>query len=112
MPLFSIFFFLFILNNMSVPLSSNFIGELLVFLSLYENLKIYLVFSSLVIIFGAVYSLWLYNRVCFGKLTKYLSLFSDLNKLEFNILLIFFFFNCVLGVFPKCLIKPLEYIFI
>lgn len=40
MPLFSVFFFLFVLGNISMPGTSNFIGEYLILLSAYASLNV------------------------------------------------------------------------
>jgi NADH:ubiquinone oxidoreductase subunit 4 (subunit M) len=41
------------------------------------------------IVWSAIYSIWLYNRLIFGTLKiKYISNFLDLNTIEFMILLI------------------------
>jgi NADH:ubiquinone oxidoreductase subunit 4 (subunit M) len=56
MPLFSFFFFTFTLANMSFPGTSNFLGELLLFLGIFSNNSITLVFSTAGIVLSAVYS--------------------------------------------------------
>jgi len=72
MPKFSFFFINLSLANMAFPGSSNFIGEFLVMLGIFEKNTLVLVISALSIIFSAIYSIWLFNRVCFGPLkSKY-----------------------------------------
>jgi NADH:ubiquinone oxidoreductase subunit 4 (subunit M) len=57
MPLFSFFFLMFTLANMSFPGSSNFIGEFLILLNLItDNLYVCLL-VTFSIIFGAIYSI-------------------------------------------------------
>jgi NADH:ubiquinone oxidoreductase subunit 4 (subunit M) len=62
MPIFSVLFFIFTLANMSFPGTSNFIGELLIFLSLFDIQTvvepfILLIFTSITIALSAVYSI-------------------------------------------------------
>jgi len=88
MPLFCGMFFAFTLANMSFPGTSNFLGELLVFLGIFAGNSTVLLFSTAGIVLGAVYSTWLFNRVAFGTLkTTYISEFTDLTRREFLILL-------------------------
>jgi NADH:ubiquinone oxidoreductase subunit 4 (subunit M) len=56
MPLFSFFFFAFTLANMSFPGTSNFIGEILLFLGIFAQNSTTLLFSTAGIVLSAVYS--------------------------------------------------------
>lgn len=108
MPMFSVFFFIFILGNISFPGTCNFIGEILVFFGLsYLNLWLILVIS-IGIFLCTVYSMLLYNRVSFGYLNinNLINLF-DLNKLEFFLLLPFVLFLLLWGIYPDLLISNL-----
>lgn len=99
MPLFSAAFLFFTLANMSFPGTSNFIGELLIFLGIFYTNAIVLLFSSVGIVISAVYSIWLYNRIIFGTLkTIYIFRFSDLNKRETFILFSYFCPMLLLGL--------------
>jgi NADH-ubiquinone oxidoreductase chain 4 len=58
MPLFSFFFFLFILGNISFPLTSNFIGEFLILIGLCYSFNFYSLFFGFIGIFiCTVYSI-------------------------------------------------------
>jgi NADH-quinone oxidoreductase subunit M len=88
MPLFSFFFLMFTLANMGFPGTSNFLGEILLFVGIYAYNSTTLIFATAGIVFSAVYSILLYNRVAFGALkTTYISKFTDLNPRELLILL-------------------------
>lgn len=56
MPLFAFFMFSFTLANMSFPGTSNFLGELLVFLGIFAKNSTALVFATAGIVLSAVYS--------------------------------------------------------
>lgn len=56
MPLFCGMFFAFTLANMSFPGTSNFLGELLVFLGIFAGNSTVLLFATAGIVLGAVYS--------------------------------------------------------
>jgi proton-translocating NADH-quinone oxidoreductase chain M len=68
MPLFSFFFFLFTLANLSLPGTSSFIGEFLIILGIFQTNTFVTCMASLTIVIGAIYSIWLFNRLVFGPL--------------------------------------------
>ena len=68
MPIFGIFFFLFTLANMSFPGTSNFIGEFLIFTGLFKSNPWVTLLAATGIVWSAIYSIWLFNRVVFGSL--------------------------------------------
>lgn len=92
MPKFTFFFVNFTLANMAFPGTCNFIGEFLVMSGLWEKNTFVLFLAASSIILSAVYSIWLFNRVCFGSFkTTYFtqSMFKSLslNHVELFILI-------------------------
>jgi proton-translocating NADH-quinone oxidoreductase chain M len=67
-PIYAIFLFIFILANISFPLTSNFIGEMLLFVGIFKDNFIIGVFAALSMFWGVIYNVWTYNRICFGNL--------------------------------------------
>ena len=56
-----------------------------------------------------IYSLWLYNRICFGPVSDLVILnYLDVNKRELLILLTLFFLILVLGIFPSLILQFIE----
>lgn len=96
MPLFTFFFFAFTLGNMGFPGTSNFVGELLIFVGIFQKNMFILVLAATSIVLGAIYSIWLYNRVCYGTLK--VATFADVNRAEFYILFILMLVMVLLGV--------------
>lgn len=102
MPAFSACFLFFSLANMGLPGTSNFVGEILVFLGLIQRSLFASVLASLGMVLGAAYSLWLYNRVCFGALkTRYAGVFPDLTQHELFVLGYLLALSLVLGLYPQ-----------
>jgi len=101
MPIYCIFFFLFTLANISLPGTSSFVGELLIFVGVYNFNIINCLHSALGVILCGSYSLWLANRILFGNLkVNYTLFFQDLNIRELfilNPLLVFVFIG---GLYP------------
>lgn len=117
MPLFAVFFFCATLANMSFPGTSNFIGELLIFIGLFQKNYFILFFAALGIVLSAIYSIWLFNRVFFGtlKIESEVGLnFSDLNRAEFYILLLLTFMVFIFGIYSSSFLNiinlPIKYL--
>jgi NADH-quinone oxidoreductase subunit M len=117
MPLFALFFFLATLANMSFPGTSNFVGELLIFLGLFHKNYFIMFFGSSGIVLSAIYSIWLYNRIFFGTLkfeSEVTLNFSDLNRAEFYICGLLVFCILFLGVQSSFILNllnlPVKYI--
>lgn len=88
MPLFATLFFIFTLANMGFPGTSNFIGEFLIFIGLIEKNVMVMALATTGVVLSAVYSIWLFGRVCFGQLkVLYIDNFTDINKREAFILI-------------------------
>lgn len=110
MPLFSFFFFSFTLANMSFPGTSNFLGELLLFLGIFAQNSTTLLFSTAGIVLSAVYSVWLFNRVSFGTLkTTYIARFSDINRRECAVLTVLLISMVLLGVSANFVLEFLHF---
>lgn len=87
MPIFSLLMLILILANASIPLSCNFIGEFFSLLAAFEYNIVVGVLASSSMVLSACYSIYLYNRICFGVTSKFIYFSRDLNRREFNALL-------------------------
>jgi NADH-quinone oxidoreductase subunit M len=83
MPLYSIFFFLFIISNVSIPLTSGFPGELLIMIGILKNALIYSIIILLTIIITTGYNFNLMNKFIFGNISKSILKYRDISRLEF-----------------------------
>jgi len=117
MPIFAIFFFFSTLANMSFPGTSNFIGELLIFVGLFQKNYLVVSFAALGIVLSAIYSIWLFNRVFFGTLkneSEVIINFADLNRMEFYVLVLLTLMIFVFGVYSSFFLNiinlPIKYI--
>jgi NADH-quinone oxidoreductase subunit M len=109
MPMFSTIFFLLTLANSGFPLFCNFIGELTCIASAYKYDTFTALLGSTGMIFGAIYSFWLFNRICFRKfnannLTNFNKI-SDININEFSVLILFTIIAFFLGVYPSIVLN-------
>jgi len=87
-PVFATIFFLFAISNFSFPITSNFVGELLVILGLgVAAQRIVLIVAAISTFFTLVYTLLLINRILFGNLsTHYIKTYFEMTRREFNVL--------------------------
>lgn len=109
MPLFSFFFLLFTLGNISLPGTSSFIGEFLILAGIFQTNTFIATLACSGMVLGAAYSLWLYNRVVFGNFkTSYIHHFADLNRREFFIFLPFAIAVLWMGIYPEIFLDAMH----
>ena len=111
MPVFIVFFLIFMFANAALPGTCNFIGEILLFTGIFQDNIFVTIVSASGIILSAVYSLWLFNRIAYGNVkVQNIKGFIDMSYREFMILCPLLFLTIFLGVYPNCLIDKLHMI--
>lgn len=109
MPLFAVLFVFFTMANISLPGTSSFIGEFLVFVGAYQTNTFITVLAATGIILGAAYGLWVCNRVLFGVVKPhFLPAFSDVSRREFFMLLPFVAGILWIGIYPEPFLEALH----
>ncbi len=108
MPVFSTFFLIFTLANIGMPGTINFVGEFLVLIGVFNFNTIVSILGGTSMVLGAVYSIWLYNRLIFGKFnfTSFI-LFKDLTRREFHLFFPLIFFTLLFGIYPSFILNSL-----
>jgi len=110
MPIFTVIFLILILANIAVPGTGSFVSELLIFIGLSQSSFFITFFSATGMILGAIYSLWLFNRVFFGIMkTKYITLYTDINKREFYLFLPLLILIFIMGIYPDIFLKVMNF---
>ena len=100
-PIFAVVFLIFSLANISFPLTSSFVGEFLILMGFLQNNFWAAFFACTSMVFGAVYTLWTYNRIFFGNLrSSFLNDFKDLNEKEIALFGSLIFILFVMGLAP------------
>lgn len=107
-PVFTIIFFISILANTGIPLTLNWLGEQLSLIGIWEKSPIVAVLGATGIVFSAIYSIYLYNRISYGIFSPYLSPMIDLTRREFNLLFTLLFLTVVLGILPNIVLDTLH----
>ena len=110
MPIFGIFFLFFTFANLGFPGTSSFIGEILVLFGTFQVNKTLTFFTSLGMILGAAYSIWLFNRINFGSLkTIYFNFFQDVSRREFWILIPLVILTLWMGIYPNSFLNEIHF---
>lgn len=109
MPIFSSFFFILVLANMSFPGTFSFIGELLIFFGFVFSNAMLCLFAGATMVFSAAYSLALYTHTMLGGLNFFfVKYYSDLSRREFFIIGSLVFLTIFFGIFPNLIIFLIE----
>ena len=106
MPVYAAFVMLIVFSSIGLPGTNGFIGEILILIGVFKTSAPAAVLAATGIILGAVYMLWMYQRVVFGNVkhdeNKTL---RDLNKREVLTLLPIIILIVWIGVYPKPFLK-------
>ena len=109
MPIFATFFMIVTLSSIGLPGLNGFVGEFLILLGAFRAEPLWTVFGALGVILAAVYMLWMFQRVMFGKVTKPENeKLQDLNGREITILVPMVFLIFLMGIYPKLFFSKMD----
>ena len=109
MPLYTSIFLFFTMANIGFPGTSGFIGEFLILAGSFKVNTTVTFFGATGMVLGGCYSLWLFNRICFGNLkSQYLPNTLDINKREFTIFLPLICYTIILGLVPDVYLNSIH----
>jgi NADH-quinone oxidoreductase subunit M len=110
-PLYSTVLMIVMLSSIGVPGLNGFVGEFLILLGAFKssvlNSWLFTIFAATGVIFSAVYLLWMYQRVVFGKVTNEELQYklTDMNIREIIITIPFIIFIVWIGIYPNTFLK-------
>jgi NADH-quinone oxidoreductase subunit M len=108
-PIFTTFFMIITLSSIGLPGLNGFVGEFLVLLGAFLTNKVYAALAASGVIFAAVYMLWMFERVMFGKITNdENSRMRDLSPREITVLVPVVIFVVMIGVWANPFLKKME----
>jgi len=107
-PIFAIGFMIILLANIALPLTNGFVGEFLLLLGIFEYNHYLALVAGLTIIFGAVYMLWMFQRVMYGNTTPATENFNDLTVHEIIVLIPLVIMIFWMGIYPKLFLNIAE----
>jgi NADH-quinone oxidoreductase subunit M len=109
MPLFAVFFMIVTLSSIALPGTNGFVGEFLILLGAFRSVKLYGILATIGVVLGAVYMLWMFQRVMFGEITKEENRrVKDLGGREVLILCCVVFFIVLMGVYPRMFFRKMD----
>jgi NADH-quinone oxidoreductase subunit M len=108
MPVYAFVFLLFTMANVGLPGTSGFVGEFLTLLGTFRVSTAAAVFATTGVILSAVYALYLYRKVIFGKLEKpSLAKISDMSPREIAVMAPLVILTLLLGVYPAPVLETM-----
>ncbi|MBM4119211.1 Fe-S-binding domain-containing protein, partial [bacterium] len=109
MPRFTFFFLLTTLASIGLPGLNGFVGEFLILLGAFKAAPVFAVLAALGVVLGAVYMLWMVQRVFFGPLTREENRsLGDLCPREWLLLLPVAALMLWIGLYPKPFLGRIE----
>ena len=108
-PAFAVIFMITTLSSIGLPGTNGFIGEFLILIGSFKTQMVFTIFAASGVILAAVYMLWMYQRVMFGKVTKQENeIIKDLSAREWAYLLPLLVFVFWIGFYPKTFLDKME----
>jgi NADH-quinone oxidoreductase subunit M len=102
MPAYSLIFMIFMLASVGLPGTGGFVGEFLILVGAFKANSWVAALAATGVILGAVYMLYLYRRVIFGKLTKeHLLKIKDLSPREIMVFAPLIMLIFWMGIYPS-----------
>lgn len=109
MPVFAAFFLLFCMANVGLPGTAGFVGEFMVIMAAFNAHMGLAALAGLSLITAAGYTLWMYKRVFFGKVSSNaVAGLTDIGTLDRAILLLLAVGVFWLGLYPKPLVTTMH----
>jgi NADH-quinone oxidoreductase subunit M len=108
-PMFSAFFLVVMFSSIGLPGLNGFVGEFLILLGAFETQRVFAVLATLGIILGAVYMLWLYQRMMFGELMHEANRrLTDLSGREIALLVPLVVLMFWIGLYPGTFLRKMD----
>lgn len=113
MPAFSAMFMIVSLSSIGLPGLNGFVGEFLILLGAFKsdflNSHVYSILAATGVIMAAVYILWMYKRVVFGRVTNPKNEeLKDVNIREIFVLVPILIFIVWIGIYPSTFLSKSE----
>jgi proton-translocating NADH-quinone oxidoreductase chain M len=102
MPIFAVLLVFFTMANISLPGTSSFVGEFLVFAGIFQSSTWAASVAATGMVLGAGYGLWLCNRVLYGvPKPHFISTTADVNRREFWCFVPLIVVVVWMGIYPE-----------
>lgn len=109
MPWFATVFMIVTLSSIGLPPLNGFVGEFLILVGVFKANAWYGVFAATGVVLGAIYMLWMLQRVFFGEVTNEKNAkLKDLSIREYAVFAPLILMIFVMGVYSKPFISRME----
>jgi NADH-quinone oxidoreductase subunit M len=109
MPLFFFFFLIVLLSSIGLPLLNGFVGEFLILLGAFRAKAWIAIVAATGVVWGAVYMLWMFQRVMFGPLDKEENKnLQDLDRREIAILVPIILAMFWIGIYSNSFLSKMD----
>lgn len=117
MPIFAALFLIVMLSSVGLPPLNGFVGEFLALLGGFQTAQAglyglnpwFYIFAGTGVILAAVYLLWMFQKMFYGKVTNADNLrLKDLKPWEIGLVGVFVVFIFWGGLYPNTFLKPME----
>lgn len=109
MPVFAVFFLVAMLSSIGLPGLNGFVGEFLILLGTFEVHRVFAVLAAIGIILGAVYMLWMYQRVMYGEVTHEANRqLRDMNGREIALMIPIVVLMFWIGIYPNTFLRKMD----
>ncbi|MBL0060508.1 MAG: NADH-quinone oxidoreductase subunit M [bacterium] len=109
MPVYAVLFLIIALSSIGLPMTNGFVGEFLILLGTFSSNTFYGVIATSGVILAAVYLLWMYQRVFYGKIVhEENSKLKDITLVEGLPIVVLVVLAIWIGVYPDPLIVRME----
>ena len=109
LPVYAVFFLIVMLSSVGLPGLNGFVGEFMILVGAFQHHPFLAAIATSGVIFGAVYMLWMFQRVMFGPLANPANeKLVDLSGLERAVLVPLLVMIVVMGVYPKPFLSRME----
>jgi NADH-quinone oxidoreductase subunit M len=109
LPAYATVFMIVTLSSIGLPGTNGFVGEFLILLGAFKTSRVLTVFAASGVILAAVYMLWMFQRVMFGKVAGEKNRrLPDLNAREVAYLLPLLVMIFWIGVYPQTFLRKMD----
>jgi NADH-quinone oxidoreductase subunit M len=109
MPVYAFVFMIVTLSSIGLPPLNGFVGEFLILLGAFKFKAVYGVLAGTGVVLGAIYMLWMYQRVFLGPIKHEINTtLKDLTPREIIVFIPLIVMIVVMGVYPKPFLSRME----
>jgi NADH-quinone oxidoreductase subunit M len=109
MPIYAAIFLVVMFSSIGLPGLNGFVGEFLILLGTFEVNKTFAIFAATGVILGAVYMLWMYQRVMYGEITHAENRqLTDLSGREIALMVPILILMFWIGFYPSTFLRKMD----